>query len=266
MIPMPVPLYIVDAFADAPFSGNPAAVCILDAPREEAWMQLVAREMNLAETAFVYPLDDCWSLRWFTPVVEVDLCGHATLAAAHILWESGRLPLQHTAAFSTRSGLLTAVKTGSDIELDFPATPPKAIAEPEGLREALGCKPLYCGKSLFDYIVEIDSEESVRLLQPDHTALKMIPTRGVIVTSQSEMDDFDFVSRFFAPAAGINEDPVTGSAHCCLGPYWMRRLEKQKLSAYQASSRGGCLRVHVADDRVHIGGNAVTVVKGELMG
>ena len=262
---MSVPLYIVDAFADVPFSGNPAAVCILDAPRQDAWLQKVAAEMNLAETAFVIQQDDAWSLRWFTPVVEVDLCGHATLAAAHILWETGRLSPQAPARFSTRSGLLTAVKTKTDIELDFPATPPTAIAEPEGLREALGCKPLYCGKSLFDYIIEIDSEDSIRALQPDYTALKMIPTRGIIVTCQSEMDGFDFVSRFFAPAAGIDEDPVTGSAHCCLGPYWMKRLDKQNFTAFQASPRGGCLRVHVAGDRIRIGGNAITVVNGELV-
>jgi PhzF family phenazine biosynthesis protein len=262
---MPVPLYIVDAFADAPFSGNPAAVCILDTARDADWMQQVACEMNMAETAFVLPQGDTWSLRWFTPVVEVDLCGHATLAAAHILWETGMLAVQHTASFSTRSGLLTAVRTEMDIELDFPATPPEPVVEPEELRTALGCKPLYCGKSRFDYIVEVDSAETVRTLQPDLTVLKMIPARGIIVTSLSDTEEFDFVSRFFAPAAGIDEDPVTGSAHCCLGPYWMERLNKQEFNAYQASPRGGKLRVQVAGDRVYLGGHAVTVVRGELI-
>lgn len=262
---MPLLLYIVDAFAKAPFSGNPAAVCILDSPRDDVWMQQVAREMNLAETAFVLSQDDAWSLRWFTPAVEVDLCGHATLAAAHILWETGMLAPQHTATFSTRNGLLTAVRTETDIELDFPATPSETVIEPENLRTALGCKPLYCGKSRFDYIVEVDSAETVRTLQPDLTVLKMIPARGIIVTSLSDMEEFDFISRFFGPAAGIDEDPVTGSAHCCLGPYWMKRLGKQEFSAYQASPRGGKLRVQVAGDRIYLGGHAVTVVRGELI-
>ena len=255
----------VDAFTSEPFSGNPAGVCVLPEARDAAWMQHVAAEMNLAETAFLCPREDGFDLRWFTPTVEMDLCGHATLASAHVLWESGQLPLAEVGRFHTRSGLLTAVRRDDWIELDFPATPEEAVAAPPGLAEALGATPRYVGKSRFDYLVELDSEESVRNLRPDFGLLNAIPARGVIATSRSATPDFDFVSRFFAPAAGINEDPVTGSAHCCLTPFWSGRLKKNRFLARQLSSRGGVLKLELAGDRVRLGGQAVTVLRCELL-
>jgi len=255
----------VDAFTDEPFKGNPAAVCLLEQQKSSDWMQHLAQEMNLSETAFLRPQDDGWSLRWFTPAVEVDLCGHATLASAHALWEEGILPPGETAKFHTRSGLLTASRAGDWIELDFPAKPQEPVAAPAGLLEALGVKcPTHIGQSAFDYLVELDSEDAVRQLNPDHAALRKLTVRGVIVTSRSKSGDFDFVSRFFAPGAGIDEDPVTGSAHCTLAPFWASRLHKNEFVAYQASARGGVVRVRVAGDRVKIGGRAVTVFRGEL--
>jgi PhzF family phenazine biosynthesis protein len=255
----------VDAFTSEPFSGNPAGVCVLPEARDDAWMQHVAAEMNLAETAFLRAREDGFDLRWFTPTVEMDLCGHATLASAHVLWESGRLPFAEVARFHTRSGLLTAVRRDDWIELDFPATPEEAVAAPPGLAEALGATPRYVGKSRFDYLVELDSEESVRNLRPDFGRLGTFAARGVIATSRSAAPDFDFVSRFFAPAAGINEDPATGSAHCCLAPFWSGRLKKNKFLARQLSSRGGVLKVELAGDRVRLGGQAVTVLRCELL-
>jgi len=255
----------VDAFTDRRFGGNPAAVCVLPEPRDAAWMQAVAREMNLSETAFLRPDGDCYRLRWFTPAVEVDLCGHATLASAHVLWEDGHLAGDAPATFHTRSGLLGAVRRGAWIELDFPATPPTAAVAPPGLVDALGVKPRYVGKTRFDYLVELDGEESVRALEPDLTALARVEARGVMVTSRASSDGFDFVSRFFAPRSGVPEDPVTGSAHCALGPYWSERLKKKELLAYQASARGGVLRVRPAGDRVILGGQAVTVLRAELV-
>ena len=254
----------VDAFTSAPFAGNPAAVCLLPAPRDEAWMQQVAREMNLSETAFLVPRADGFDLRWFTPAVEVDLCGHATLASAHVLWEDGQLAPKAEARFHTKSGLLTASKQSDWIELDFPATPPEAAEPPSGLAEALGAAPRYVGRSKYDLLVEIDSEAQVRALTPDFTALRRIPVRGIIVTSRSDSPEFDFVSRFFGPAAGIDEDPVTGSAHCALGPYWGFLLGKDALLAYQASPRSGIVRVSLRGDRVGLGGQAVTVMRGEF--
>ena len=254
----------VDAFTSAPFAGNPAAVCLLPAPRDEAWMQQVAREMNLSETAFLVPRADGFDLRWFTPAVEVDLCEHATLASAHVLWEDGQLAPKAEARFHTKSGLLTASKQSDWIELDFPATPPEAAEPPSGLAEALGAAPRYVGRSKYDLLVEIDSEAQVRALTPDFTALRRIPVRGIIVTSRSDSPEFDFVSRFFGPAAGIDEDPVTGSAHCALGPYWGFLLGKDALLAYQASPRSGIVRVSLRGDRVGLGGQAVTVMRGEF--
>jgi len=227
-------------------------------------MQGVAREMNLAETAFLHRGEDGFNLRWFTPLVEVDLCGHATLAAAHILWETGALPPGEQARFDTKSGLLTASKSGQMIELDFPAKPERRAAAPEGLVEALGAPPRYVGRNAYDYIVEVESEDVVRKLEPDIARLKRVEARGVIVTSASSTKGFDFVSRFFAPAVGVDEDPVTGSAHCCLGPYWGAKLGKTELTAYQASSRGGIVQVRLAGDRVHLGGRAITILRGEL--
>jgi PhzF family phenazine biosynthesis protein len=262
---MALPIIQVNAFTADPFSGNPAAVCLLTQTRDAQWMQKVAREMNLAETAFVGAHDDGFELRWFTPAVEVDLCGHATLASAHVLWETGRLAATDTARFHTRSGLLTAARRGDWIELDFPSTPDEPAQAPPALIAALGISPRYTGRSKFDYLLELDSEQAVKDVRPDYSGLSKIPTRGVIVTSRSEKDDFDFVSRFFAPAVGIDEDPVTGSAHCCLAPFWSQRLGKYEFLARQVSSRGGLLKVRLADDRVHIGGQAVTVWRGELL-
>jgi PhzF family phenazine biosynthesis protein len=255
----------VDAFTDTPFRGNPAAVCLVPEPQSDLWMQLVAREMNLSETAFLHRQKDGFSLRWFTPTVEVDLCGHATLASAHVLWEDGHLEPDQQARFHTRSGLLTADRRGAWIEMDFPAKREEPAPAPPGLAEALGVTPKYVGRNQFDYLVELEAAEAVRSLKPDHTALAKLPVRGVIVTSRSATHEFDFVSRFFAPGSGIPEDPVTGSAHCALGPFWAARLGKKELVAYQASTRGGVVRVRLADDRVLLGGQAVTVLRGELV-
>jgi len=252
----------IDAFTSEPFKGNPAAVCILDAPADENWMQSFAREMNLSETAFLVPKSDGFDLRWFTPATEVDLCGHATLASAHALWEEGVLQAGESACFNTRSGILTARLEGGWIELDFPRKQVEPIAIPEGLAQALGVKVKFIGGDGTDYLVEVESE--VCALQPDFTALKTFPVRGVVVTSRAGSGDADFVSRFFAPGAGIDEDPVTGSAHCSLGPFWAERLGKKKLLGYQASSRGGFVKVALKGDRVLLGGQAVTIFRGEL--
>lgn len=258
-------IYQVDAFTRQAFSGNPAGVCVLPGPVEAGWMQNVAREMNLSETAFLHKIESGFSLRWFTPAAEMDLCGHATLASAHILWETGYLAADETAHFHTRSGLLTASHQGEWIEMNFPATREEPAVPPDDLLPALGVEAKYVGKNKFDYLVEVQSEAVVRSLQPDITRLGRIPVRGVIVTSRSDSPEFDFISRFFAPAVGVNEDPVTGSAHSCLGPYWCERLGKNELNAYQASPRGGVLRIGVRGDRVLICGQAVTVLKAELL-
>jgi PhzF family phenazine biosynthesis protein len=261
---MGVPLIQVDAFTDTPFAGNPAAVCLLDGPRDDAWLQAVGAEMNLPETAFVRPLADGLELRWFTPTVEVDLCGHATLAAGHVLWETGRLAPDAVARFHTKSGVLTAARRGGWIELDFPADPAAPAEAPAALLEALGVSAKWTGRNRFDWLVEVESAAVVRALAPDLARLATVPTRGVIVTAPADDARADFVSRFFAPRAGIPEDPVTGSAHCCLGPYWAPRLGRAELTGYQASPRGGLVRVRPAADRVILGGHAVTVLRGEL--
>lgn len=261
----PVRCWQVDAFADRPFAGNPAAICWLEAEAEPAWMQSVAAEMNLSETAFVRRLAEGLELRWFTPAVEVDLCGHATLATAHALWTSGLAPTSEPLRFHTRSGLLTCTRDGNFIELDFPATPASAVEPPDGLLEALGATPDFLGKSRFDYLAVYPSAAAVRALAPDFDKLGRIPGRGIIVTSLADDRRFDFISRFFAPAAGVNEDPVCGSAHCCLAPYWAQRLGKTELMAYQASARGGVIRLRLEGDRVILGGQAVTVWRGELL-
>jgi PhzF family phenazine biosynthesis protein len=255
----------VDAFTNRPFAGNPAAVCILPRAAAPAWMLDVAREMNLAETAFLVKQRDGYDLRWFTPAVEVDLCGHATLASAHVLWEEGHLKPGEQARFHTKSGLLTADRRDGLIELDFPATPATPAPAPPGLSEALGAKPQFVGRSPFDFLVEVDSETTVRTLAPNLSAVAEIQARGVIVTSRGDgTRKYDFVSRFFAPRSGVPEDPVTGSAHCALTPYWSEKLGKKELVAYQASPRGGELRLRLVGDRVKIGGQAVTVLRGEL--
>lgn len=260
----PVPLWQIDAFTDRPFHGNPAAVCLLQDPRPEAWMQAVAAEMNLAETAFLLREDDGFSLRWFTPTVEVDLCGHATLASAHFLWQDGHLKPRAEARFQTRSGLLTARELDGWITLDFPATPAEPAYPPHGLEEALGASLVQCGRSAFDYLVELPDEAAVVALQPDLVALGRIQARGIIVTARAEREGVDFVSRFFGPACGVPEDPVTGSAHCALGPFWAARLGREALVGYQASRRGGLVQVKVRGDRVHLAGQAVTVFRAML--
>jgi PhzF family phenazine biosynthesis protein len=223
----------VDDFTSQPFRGNPAAVCILPQPRDGSWMQLVAREMNLSETAFLQRQNDGYALRWFTPTVEVALCGHATLASAHVLWEEGHLSSDEQARFHTRSGLLTASRAAEWIELDFPTVAEEPAALPPGLEEALGVKARHVGRNHFDYLVEVESEEVVRGVKPDFGVLRRVAARGIMVTSRSASLEYDFVSRYFAPAAGIDEDPATGSAHCCLGPFWGKRLGKTELSAYR---------------------------------
>ncbi len=263
---MGVRLVQVDAFTDKAFAGNPAAVCLLPAPRDDTWMQSVAREMNLSETAFLVKQEDSFDLRWFTPAVEVELCGHATLASAHVLWEERLLQPGEPARFHTRSGLLTAERRADWIELNFPAQPPEPVAAPPDLTRALGVTPNYVGKSGGgDYLLEVESEEDLRALRPDFGLLETVEARGVIVTSRAAAREFDFVSRFFAPQSGVNEDPVTGSAHCCLGPFWSSRLHKTEFVAYQASERGGVVRVRLDGDRVRLGGQAVTVLRGELV-
>jgi len=256
-------IFTVDAFTDKPFSGNPAGVCILSEDRDELWMQSIAREMNLSETAFLRKIDDGYNLRWFTPKVEVELCGHATLASAHILFERGYLKRGEQARFHTKSGLLTATSKEDWIELDFPKQPVTPSPQPAGLVESLGVRPKFVGKNVLYYIVEVDSEEIVRGMSPNYGHLASVPVNGVAVTSKASTPGFDFVSRFFAPTFGIDEDPVTGSSHCGLGPYWEERLHKNKLTAYQASARGGVLHVRVAPDRVFLGGKAITILQGE---
>ena len=257
-------LFIVDAFTDRPFAGNPAAVCLLDEERDADWMQAVAAEMNLSETAFVRPLDVGMELRWFTPAMEVELCGHATLASAHVLWTEGVVNEEQPIQFHTKSGVLTCANNNGLIELDFPATPAQEVDPPAGLFEAMGVSPSFVGKSKFDKLLLVDSEEILGSLNPNFEKLRQIPTRGVIVTSMSNNPEFDFISRYFAPAAGVDEDPVTGSAHCCLGPYWSKQLGKTELKAYQASARGGVVQIRIAGERVILGGQAVTVVRGKL--
>ena len=261
---MGLKIFQADAFTEKAFAGNPAAVCFLTEPRDDVWMQNLAREMNLSETAFLRGQQDGYDLRWFTPAVEVALCGHATLASAHILWETAMLAPNEEARFHTLSGLLTAERKGDWIELNFPATPEQQATPPLRLMEALGVPPKYVGKSKFDYLVEVDGEEIIRNMKPDFGLLRAMQVRGVMVTSQATTPGYDFVSRFFAPGSGIDEDPVTGSAHCCLGPFWSKRLGKNELMAYQASRRGGTVRVRVSADRVYLSGQAVTVFRGEL--
>ena len=262
---MPAPLYLVDAFTDRPFSGNPAGVCLPDADRDHLWMQSVAMEMNQAETAFLrLRADGDWDLRWFTPVVEVDLCGHATLASAHVLWESKRAPATRPIRFHTKSGVLTCTAASGRIEMDFPAEPATQVEATAEEAFALGAEPTYVGHNRMDMLVVLDSAETLRQLTPDMALVAKIPVRGVIVTAKSDRAGCDFLSRFFGPQSGIAEDPVTGSSHCCLGPYWRDVLGKDDLVGYQASRRGGTVTVRCVGNRVILGGTAVTVVEGAL--
>jgi len=264
---MNVPIAIIDAFANEPFTGNPAAVCVLEQEQAEPWMSKVAAEMNLSETAFLVKQEDgSYLLRWFTPLTEVDLCGHATLAAAHYLWEQGLAEASATIAFHTRSGWLTAEQTEKGITLHFPAVPVVSAVAPELLIQGLGLIPRFVGRNAMDYLIEVDSEETVRTLRPDFALLSQVETRGIIVTARANPEaKYEIVSRAFFPSIGVNEDPVTGSAHCALGPYWQRRLRKAEWLACQASARGGELYVGIEEgDRVAISGQAVTVMTGRL--
>ncbi|MGI9518113.1 MAG: PhzF family phenazine biosynthesis protein [Pirellulaceae bacterium] len=257
-------LFQVDAFTEQPFAGNPAAVCLLKDPADAAWMQNVAAEMNLAETAFVCPEGDHWRLRWFTPMLEVDLCGHATLATSHVLWENDLVAADAPCVFQSNSGELRAQRDNGRIQLDFPAAPAEPVEAPAGMVEALGVPVMFVGKSPFDFLAEVDSAAVVRSLDPDMRGLLGLGSRGVIVTARDESGEFDFISRFFGPGVGIDEDPVTGSAHCTLGPYWSAKLGKTSFNAWQASPRGGGMRVTVDGDRIKLLGNAITVLRGEL--
>ncbi len=268
--PTPAPIWGVDAFTSEPFRGNPAAVCLLDAPGDESWMQSIATEMNLSETAFVVTTPDpdgALGLRWFTPTLEVALCGHATLASAHVLWETGRLAPTAIARFATASGILVAghAPDGS-IELDFPALPNTAVDAPPTLAAALGTTVVATARNTHDLLVELTDAATVRALTPDVDALAAIDVRAVVVTARGEPGScYDFVSRCFAPRSGIPEDPVTGSAHCALAPYWAPKLGKQSLVAYQASARGGVVTCRLAGaHHVILGGTATTIWHGEL--
>ena len=263
---MPVPVLHVDAFADAAFRGNPAAVCLLDRARPVEWMQALAAELGLPATVFVEGAREPFGLRWFSPAVELTLCGHGTLAAAHVLWETARLARAASARFATRGGPLSAVSREGWIALDMPAEIATASASPPGLLDALGVKARWVGRNRLDYVVELEDEAAVQSVAPDLAALARVDTRGVIVTAAASTPGIDFVSRFFAPRAGIPEDAVTGSAHCCLAPLWAARLGTSRLSARQLSPRGGLVRVEVvARDRVVLSGQAVTVLRGELV-
>jgi PhzF family phenazine biosynthesis protein len=260
-------MYIVDAFTGKPFSGNPAAVCIADGVIDATWMQDVAREMNLSETAYVSSREDgAYDLRWFTPAVEVDLCGHATLASAHVLWEQELAPPAGEIVFHTRSGALTCkhLRAGR-IEMDFPVCPVEQATAPAGLLEALGADPKFVGISSVGYLVELPTESDVRALRPDFAALRdMTEDSWAVVTAPAD-NDFDFVSRFFAPQGGVDEDPVTGSAHCALAHFWSGKTGRTAFRAYQCSARGGVVFAELAGDRVKLGGQAVTVSRGELL-
>jgi PhzF family phenazine biosynthesis protein len=260
-----VPLFLVDAFAERPFTGNPAAVCPLDSWPSDEWLQAVAMEMNQAETAFLVREGDSFRLRWFTPAVEVDLCGHATLASARVLWDQRLAEANSAIEFLTRSGPLRARPAGEEIELDFPLTPQHAVEAPAELLAALGTRAVYVGRN-FDYLVEVANETELRDLAPDFRALGKVECRGVIVTARAENSRFDFVSRFFAPGAGIDEDPVTGSAHCTLAHYWGQKLGSTRMRAYQASRRGGRIGIEIRGERVLLRGPAQIVVRGQLVG
>ncbi|WP_424096660.1 PhzF family phenazine biosynthesis protein [Moorena producens] len=257
----------VDAFTSKPFTGNPAAICVLPTAQDDSWMQNLAQEMNLSETAFIVKQDDGFNLRWFTPTVEVPLCGHATLASAHVLWSEGHVSPDQTIRFYTKSGLLIAQRQGEWIQLDFPVNPSEVISTPEQLSQTLGIPIKWVGKNSLGYLVQVESEELVKQMQPNFQLMKTLPLSAVIVTSWADSDsEYDFVSRFFAPRLGIDEDPVTGSAHCCLAPFWRERNNKDEFLAYQASSRGGVVKVnYTGSDRVFLSGQAVTILRSELV-
>ena len=263
---MSIPLYQVDAFTHEPFAGNPAGVCLLEEAMPDNWMQSVAMEMNLSETAFVLPTGEGFDLRWFTPRVEVDLCGHATLASAHVLFDEALVEPGSAARFATKSGeLVCRIKDQDWIEMDFPAEEAAEADPPQGLAGALGALPLWVGRNRFDYLILLQDAATVAQLVPDMKALVALGGRGFMVTAPSEEPGIDFVSRFFAPGLGVDEDPVTGSAHCCLGPYWAAKLGRDSLTGRQVSARGGLVRVRPQGKRVYLQGQAVTIMKGIMM-
>lgn len=264
---MSTPFYLVDAFAEHPFTGNPAGVCFPDLAASTSWMQQVATEINQAETAFLLPRPDGgWDLRWFTPTVEVDLCGHATLAASLVLWKTeraaqgGDFPIM----FHTRSGILTCSRVGVRIEMDFPAEPARQTDETVADALDLQQPPVFVGRNRMDVLVVLETAEQVRAIAPNASQIGRIDARGVMVTARSDRAEYDFISRFFAPQSGILEDPVTGSAHCCLGPYWQGVLGKDELVGYQASKRGGVVSMRCTNSRVHLGGSAIMVLEGRF--
>ncbi len=263
---MSLPLHLIDAFSDGAFTGNPAAVVLLDGPRPDRWMQRVAMEMNQAETAFLDRADSAFSLRWFTPASEVDLCGHATLASAHFLWETGALDPAAPAQFDTRSGRLTATRLDDGaITLDFPAIRSSAAAAPDNLESVLGAAPREVLRGSFDLLCVLDDGAVVRALAPDLAAIAAWDVRGVLVTAAGDQPGVDFVSRCFFPALGVPEDPVTGSAHCALAPYWHGVTGRADLTGYQASARGGMVRCGIRGDRVELTGRAITTLEGALL-
>jgi PhzF family phenazine biosynthesis protein len=262
---MQAELHLVDTFTSSPFRGNTAGVCIPDSPADAAWMQQAAAELKHSETAFLFPDGEKWNLRWFTPEKEVDLCGHATLAAAFVLWETGRVPPATAITFETLSGALTVRQYEDWISMDFPAEPASTLMPVPGLGRALGVEPLYYGRNRFDILVELPLADDVCSLEPDMNAISAIHARGIIVTAASDLPHFDFVSRFFAPSVGIPEDPVTGSAHCCLAPYWGAKLGKTEMTGFQCSARGGSVRVRLNGDRVLVEGHAVHMFSGKML-
>lgn len=263
---MPDRIAVIDAFTDAPFGGNPAVVCLLDGERDAAWMQALAREMNQPAAAFVARADEGFGLRWFATTAELALCGHGTLAAAHLLWEVGAVAGDAAVRFRTGAGPLTCRREGAWVAMDFPAEPPRPADAPPGLVEALGVAPRALARNRLDYLVELADAAAVRALRPDLARLATIPTRGVIVTAPADLPGYDCVSRFFAPAVAIDEDQLTGSAHCALGPYWGARRGTAEIVGYQASSRGGTVRVRLRGERVELLGRAATVLRGTLAG
>ena len=267
VVTMMVTLYQVDAFTGQPFRGNPAAVCLLNAPKPDSWMQALAAEMNLSETAFLLSEGDQsgWQLRWFTPTTEVDLCGHATLASARVLFERQPELRSEPLIFQTRSGELRARWVDGAVELDFPMMAPEPLEVESDLTDILGFQPVAAAYHGNYFLFEAPDAAAVRVAKPDFIALAESQTPEVMITAQSDVEDFDFISRFFAPQLGINEDPVTGSAHCLLAPYWADKLDKTQLSAYQASARGGMLQVRLEGDRVRIAGEATIIFKAELL-
>lgn len=255
---------IINAFASEPFSGNPAAVCILERDIEDDLKQQIAMEINLSETAFVVSGEDGFNLRWFTPLTEVDLCGHATLAAAHIIWEEDIVKSNEIIKFFTRSGEIGVKMEDGLISMGFPTEPVIPVENTEEVAKCINSQILYAARNRFDYLLEIATEDELKRLVPDFSAISGLDSRGLIVTCRSDSGDWDFASRFFAPRVGINEDPVTGSAHCALGPYWSSKLGKIDLTGFQASQRGGLVYVKIKEKKVILGGKAVTVMQGNL--